>query len=141
MLLKITLFGVFHVGKRVGELLVDFVLPEHNWKITLFNNWNRIIGSLKDKVFILKIEKNLLVLGVLHSTWAQELFMLSDELKKRINSIFKEERTVHGAPASPARACLWRARTLSSVTSVHDKAEQWSRPVVPLQDPLGNDAR
>ncbi|MFH1461928.1 MAG: DUF721 domain-containing protein [bacterium] len=77
--------------KHISELLSSFVTPKDEWKIKLFNNWDKVIGKLKDKVVILKIENKLLVLGVTHPAWSQELFMLSDILKNRINSLFEKE--------------------------------------------------
>ena len=78
--------------KQISELLKVFVAPRDEWKIKLFENWDKIIGNLKGKVFILKAENNLLVLGVLHPALAQELFFLSDIFKKRINSLFGKEQ-------------------------------------------------
>ncbi len=77
--------------KHISELLANFVHPKDVWKIKLFNNWDKVVGELKDKVTIIKIENKLLVLGVTHPAWAQELFMLSDVLKNRINSLFEKE--------------------------------------------------
>ncbi len=78
--------------KHISELLTSFVCQNDKWKIKLFNNWDKVVGDLKDKVTIIKIENKLLVLGVTHPAWAQELFMLSDVLKNRINSLFEKER-------------------------------------------------
>jgi flagellar biogenesis protein FliO len=77
--------------KHISELLNNYVLEKDEWKIKLFNNWDKVIGNLKNKVVILKVENKLLVLGVTHPAWAQELFMLSDLLKNRINSLFEKE--------------------------------------------------
>lgn len=77
--------------KHISELLTSFVYPKDEWKIKLFDNWDKVVGDLKDKVTIIKIENKLLVLGVTHPAWAQELFMLSDVLKNRINSLFGKE--------------------------------------------------
>lgn len=77
--------------KHISELLNSLVAPKDEWKIKLFNNWDKVIGKLKDKVIILKVENKLLVLGVTHPAWSQELFMLSDILKNRVNSLFEKE--------------------------------------------------
>lgn len=61
------------------------------WKIKLFNNWDKVVGELNNKVTIIKVENKLLVLGVTHPAWAQELFMISDVLKNRINSLFEKK--------------------------------------------------
>jgi len=85
------LVGVLFVAKRIGELLHNFVQKDNNWKIKLFENWDFLVGPLKDKVSIEKIDRNLLILGVSHPAWAQELFMLSDMLRQKINSFLGKE--------------------------------------------------
>ncbi len=79
------------MAKKISELLGNFVSQEHSWKLELFDNWKNIIGTLADKVFIEKIEGNLIVLAVSHPVWAQEIFLLSDVLKTKINSYLKKD--------------------------------------------------
>jgi hypothetical protein len=79
------------VARHISELLHNFVGKQDNWKTVLLQNWEKVIGSLKDKVSIEKIDRNLLVLKVCHPAWAQELFLLSDVLKQKINSLFDKE--------------------------------------------------
>jgi hypothetical protein len=79
------------VARAIAELLRNFVSQENNWKTKLLKDWGNIIGPLKNKVTIEKIEGKLLVLGVTHPAWAQELFLLSDMLKKKINAHFDKE--------------------------------------------------
>lgn len=78
--------------KVVGKILVDIIPEQHLWKIKLFHHWNSIIGNMKGKVRIEKLTENSLVLGVCHATWAQELFFLSPMIKKKINTLLKEEK-------------------------------------------------
>jgi len=78
--------------KPIGTLLSAIIPSEHLWKIKLFGHWEEIIGNLKEKVRIEKITNNSITLGVYHSTWAQELFLLSPVLKNKINSFLDEER-------------------------------------------------
>lgn len=76
----------------IGALLTNIFPKEHQWKIKLFQNWKDIIGSLHEKVRIEKLEGAVIVLGVCHPTWAQELFMLSNIIKNKINAVLKEDR-------------------------------------------------
>lgn len=71
--------------KHVSEFLSKLVSEDNSWKVKLLSNWSEIIGNLSDKVSIEKIERDLLVLNVSNPAWAQELFMLSHVLKKKIN--------------------------------------------------------
>lgn len=67
------------------ELLHVLINPEKNWKTDLLYRWNDIIGSLNSKVRIEKIYDDTLILGVFHSCWMQELYLLSPLLIKTIN--------------------------------------------------------
>jgi len=80
------------MSKHIGKILTDIIPEQHHWKVKLLGSWEEIIGKLKDKVRIEKITESSLVLGVCHSTWAQELFFLSPMLKKKINSVLQENK-------------------------------------------------
>jgi hypothetical protein len=67
------------------ELLHALIHPEKNWKTNLLYKWHEIIGSLHSKVRIEKIYDDTLILGVFHSCWMQELYLLSPLLIKTIN--------------------------------------------------------
>ena len=67
------------------ELLHALINPKKSWKTDLLYRWNDIIGSLHSKVRIEKIYDDTLVLGVFHSCWMQELYLLSPLLIKTIN--------------------------------------------------------
>ena len=55
------------------------------WKVTLLKAWPTIIGPLKDKVILEKIEEDLVVLGVVHPAWIQELSLLKPIILQGIN--------------------------------------------------------
>jgi len=67
------------------DLLKTIIRPEKNWKTNLLYQWHNIIGSLDSKVRIEKIYDDTLILGVFHSCWMQELYLLSPLLLKNIN--------------------------------------------------------
>ena len=67
------------------ELLQTLINPKNNWKTDLLFRWRDIIGSLHSKVRIEKIYDDVIVLGVIHSCWMQELYLLSPLLIKTIN--------------------------------------------------------
>ena len=70
---------------HLKELLHTLIAPDKNWKTDLLYRWHDIIGSLHSKVRIEKIYSDTLVLGVFHSCWMQELYLLSPLLIKTIN--------------------------------------------------------
>ncbi len=80
------------IPESISKILSDIFPKKEQWKIKLFQRWETIIGKLKDKVRIEKISSNLIVLGVIHPTWAQELHLLSDTLKQRINKVLGKEQ-------------------------------------------------
>src|SRR5579872_5324196 len=67
------------------DILQSLIHPEKNWKTDLLYKWNEIIGPLHTKVRIEKILDDTLILGVFHSCWMQELYLLSPLLIKTIN--------------------------------------------------------
>jgi CRISPR/Cas system endoribonuclease Cas6 (RAMP superfamily) len=67
------------------DLLLTIICPKKNWKIFLLYNWNEIIGALHTKVRIEKIYDDTLILSVFHSSWMQELYLLSPLIIKTIN--------------------------------------------------------
>ncbi len=70
----------------IKNLLTSIIPKEQQWKITLFQNWDSIMGPLKDKVTIAQINNDTLLLKVIHPAWAQELHLLSSMLKQKINT-------------------------------------------------------
>lgn len=66
--------------------------PEHDWKSIIMQNWSNIIGSLTSKVFIEKIHNDTITLAVTDSCWMQELHLLSEIIKEKINQTLSEPR-------------------------------------------------
>jgi hypothetical protein len=69
----------------IKELLHAIIRPDKDWKTFLLYQWDTIVGSLHDKVRIEKIYDDTIILGVFHSCWIQELYILSPLLLKTIN--------------------------------------------------------
>ena len=80
------------MAKQVRELLRNFLPDQHKWKTDLMQQCDGIIGSLGDKVRIEKIDGDTLILGAIHSSWAQELTFLSSMLRNKINTALGAER-------------------------------------------------
>ncbi|MCF7799614.1 DUF721 domain-containing protein [Candidatus Babeliales bacterium] len=79
------------MAEQITKFLNNFISPEYKWKAKIFENWKTIIGNLNDKAKIERIEKNMLLIGVEHPAWAQELLFLSDFMKKRINNFLGKD--------------------------------------------------
>lgn len=71
--------------KNIVNQIIKSSCPETNWKNNIMQNWQEIMGPLAHKIFIEKIQKDYIILGVTDSCWMQELHMLSNIIKKKIN--------------------------------------------------------
>lgn len=80
------------MNNSIKNCLLNIIPKEHAWKIALFQNWENIIGNLKNKVIIEKIKNDTLFLGVIHPAWAQELNLLSPIIKSKVNTCLGQER-------------------------------------------------
>ena len=65
--------------------LLNNVFKNENWKVKLLSEWETIVGNLADKMRLEKIDNGMLFIGVYQSSWMQELYLLSNVLKKTIN--------------------------------------------------------
>ncbi len=71
--------------KSIKDLIRNAIDHQDNWKLQLLQHWPTILGNLKTKVHLEKINDDHLVLGVADSCWLQELYMLSPLLIQTIN--------------------------------------------------------
>jgi len=74
------------------------VLPQdQSWKMKILKNWDSILGPLSRKVCLQRIDDHAVVLAVTHPSLAQELLMLSDLIREKINAAIGENliRTIH----------------------------------------------
>lgn len=72
--------------------LSSVVASKYKWKLNILNNWGKIIGGFNGKVIIYQIMDDLLILGVNNPALSQELFCVSNVLKRRINSFLDKDR-------------------------------------------------
>ena len=92
---------------------LDAVLPtQQTWRLKVLQQWPKIIGNLSGKVKLHQIKNDAVVLSVTHPGLAQELLMLSDIIRDKINAVIGHNainaihfRTMHRhhKPATPSR--------------------------------------
>lgn len=70
---------------HIKNIIQTFISIKNNWKIDLLKHWPDIIGKLKVRVTLEKIEEDSIILGVADACWLQELYMLSPLLCSLIN--------------------------------------------------------
>lgn len=74
------------------------ILPQDQaWKMKVLQEWHTILGPLARKVILQRIDDTAVVLTVSHPSLAQELLMLTDLIKSKINEAIGAETitTIH----------------------------------------------
>ena len=70
----------------IKDFLNTLFNKEENWHIRLLEEWPNIVGTLKTRICLEKIEGSTIIIGVYESHWMQELHLLSRFLVARINT-------------------------------------------------------
>lgn len=80
--------------KHIKDCLPHIAVSNHqkNWKFQLMHQWATIMGTLVSKVSIYKIYNDSIILGVSDSGWMQELYLLSNLIKQKINAVLDKPR-------------------------------------------------
>lgn len=73
--------------EKIATIIPLVFQQEHQWKYELLRNWRNIFGSMSDKVFLERINNDILVLAVNDACWMQELYTLSPLLITSINQV------------------------------------------------------
>lgn len=82
--------------KHVKELLHTILPTQNTWQLYIIQNWETIVGDLKEYVRLERIQDdNTLLLGVTHTTWMQELYYLSDVIIQKINTKLEYPHVKH----------------------------------------------
>lgn len=76
----------------VKTILDELLSHQNNWQLQLLNQWPSIVQSIKTRVHLLKIEPEMLTIGVQDSCWLQELYLLSPLLIATINQKLDQPR-------------------------------------------------
>src|SRR5579871_3385416 len=77
------------MSTHIKSIIEHLITTEGNWKLQLLTQWPTILGNIKTKVHLEKINDDSLVLGITDSCWLQELYMLSplliETIKKKLD--------------------------------------------------------
>lgn len=76
----------------IKDIVPSFFQQKQGWHASLLANWDQIVGSLKTRVRLEKIQDDTLIIGVYESHWMQELYLLSQLLIDTINQFLGESR-------------------------------------------------
>ena len=80
------------MAQPVKTILDELLSQQNNWQLQLLNQWPTIVQAIKTRVHLLKIEPEVLTIGVQDSCWLQELYLLSPLLIATINKKLDEPR-------------------------------------------------
>lgn len=80
------------MAQPVKTILDELLSRQNNWQLQLLNQWPSIVQAIKTRVHLLKIEPEILTIGVQDSCWLQELYLLSPLLIATINQKLDEPR-------------------------------------------------
>ena len=72
---------------KVERLLMRVVDRGCWWKLNLLSRWRDVVGGMADHVWVERVDGGVLILGVEHPCWAQELSLMSDRLLERVREI------------------------------------------------------
>lgn len=80
--------------RHIKNCLPNIATSNHqkNWRFQLMHEWATIMGNLVSKVSIHKIYNDSIILGVSDSSWMQELYLLSNLIKQKINAALDKPR-------------------------------------------------
>lgn len=76
----------------IKEIVPALFQQKQGWHTVLLAHWEEIVGSLKTRVRLEKIQDDTLIIGVYESHWMQELYLLSHLLIDTINQFLGESR-------------------------------------------------
>lgn len=99
--------------------VLNKVLPqEQAWKMKILRNWESILGPLSRKVVLQRIDDHAVILAVTHPSLAQELLMLSDLIREKINAAIGHEmiRTIHFRTTTARRSEQQQQATVKPYT-------------------------
>ena len=83
------------MAKQLKDFLPPLIQNNDTWQLKLLSNCDTIIGNLKNKVRLEKIQNDTLVLGVYDACWMQELYLLTPLLLTTINQNLDQPRIKH----------------------------------------------
>lgn len=98
------------MSKHIKDFLPLLLGQPKDWKVTLIKEWPSIIGTLKDKVILEKIDHDTVILGVVHPAWIQELSYLKPVILEAINNQLEKPyiKTIHIKTCSPQKKYIPR---------------------------------
>jgi len=108
---------------------LDKILPqEQSWKLKVLREWHLILGPLARKVVLQRIDDRAVILAVAHPGLAQELLMLSDLIRSKINDAIGHEAitTIHFRTLAQHKA---RVEELKKTTPVPTTPKSIRKPL------------
>ena len=80
---------------QIKDLVSHVLVTKVDWHISLLQNWDTLVGALKTRVRLEKIQDDTLIIGVYEAHWMQELYLLSHVLLNSINTFLGTPHIKH----------------------------------------------
>lgn len=126
-----------HIVTHITQFLQQ--IDEHQyWKFLLMNQWAEIMGPLASKVTIQKMYQTTIILGVNDSSWMQELHLLSELIKEKINKTLKNQKitTIKLRYTTPTKPKIIKKKiTVPTVKSVYILTNKEQQALQKIHDP------
>lgn len=76
----------------IKDIVPSLLNTQEEWQVALLKQWDSLVGSLKTRIRLEKIQEDTLIIGVYEVHWMQELYILSSVLIDSINQFLGEPR-------------------------------------------------
>lgn len=83
------------MSSHIKHFLSQVLGSDKTWQKKLLTQWPTIIGPLKEKIILEKVESDTVILGVFHPAWIQELSFLKPVLLQTINDHLEQPYIKH----------------------------------------------
>ena len=101
---------------KIADILPYIFNEDQQWKYQLLRNWQNIFGKMSDKVYLERINNDVLVLAVYDACWMQELYTLSplliSSINKALDKPYIKQLRFKRAGIRPQKICALKNRDL-----------------------------
>lgn len=116
--------------QQLATLLNSLFAGQKQWQYTLLRNWQSIFGPLSSYVFLERIDKDILVIGVTQACWLAELYTMTPLIIKAIN---KTLETPHIKQVRFIRVGKRPTKTIKTLSQIRQDHELKCSPLTPQE--------
>ncbi len=124
------------IKNLLGDLLAKAPADQSQaWHLKVISEWPQIVGTLHEHMRVEKIQGSMLIIGVFHASWLQELYLLSPMLIKTINDYLQHPYVTQIKCKAAARSknMAMDSRAPSSTPTIENAAQPKAKLLVRRQ--------